>query len=60
MVSLVIQMQRSRSLEKLVQKKMQWQSDVPEKSQDRVSAAMSEEQVSDPSLTRRESWLCLL
>lgn len=35
-----------------MQKKMQWQRDVPEKSQDRISVGMSEEQVRDPSLTQ--------
>lgn len=34
-------------------KKVQWQRDVPEKSQDRISVGMSEEKVRDPSLTWR-------
>lgn len=49
---LVIQMQRNTSLEKLVQKKIQWPRDVPEKSQDKVSVGMSEEQVRDLGLTQ--------
>lgn len=49
---LVIQMQKTHKLGETGAKKMQWQRDVPEKSQDRISVGISEEQVRDPNLTQ--------